>query len=144
MLQLTKINQILTQGLTAVPLQTSGETSLLVSPIAISLLFTNGTALSTVYSDLGHLTIDDIKVYLLLVYNYFKNINDGSDWGLLQIDKNINIAIEQVSLGDEVVKEHNDTFYVVILYNNQLPDSIAKLKLDNLITVLQSGLEGFK
>lgn len=143
MLQLTRIEQVLTQGLKPVPLQSSGDTSRLVQPVSILLLADNGVALSTVYSDLGSLTIDDIKVYLLLVYNYFKNIDDGSDWGLLHVDKDLRIAIQQVKAGLEIVKSKNDGFFVVILYNKDMTDSIAKFKLDELAKQMQRGLEGY-
>lgn len=152
MLQLKKISQVLSQGLEAVPIQTTGDTSPLVSPISISLLSNNGVALSTVYNQTT-INIDDIKVYSLLIYNYYRNIQDGTNWGVLELDTKLNIMIQKLSLDenqsfengiavkqDELIDDKE--YYVVILYDKQLPNHIAKYKLDNLVTALNEGLKG--
>lgn len=151
MLHSKQITKVLSQGLTETPLPTEAETRVLVAPILISLLSNKGIPLSTVYSSLDSLTVDNIKIYLLLIFNYYQSLRPADHWAVMELDKSLSIMIKQIC-GDsgsedvdvngnqlEVAEEPREDMYVVIIYDKRLPNSVAKLKVDNLAEGLRGG-----
>lgn len=97
MLHSKQICQVLSQGLSETPVPTrSQDTSRLVGAILISLLSNKGIPLSTVYNKLELLTVDNIKIYLLLVYNYYRSLKPGDNWAAMELDKDLSIMIAPV------------------------------------------------
>ena len=142
MLQLKRISQVLAQGLVPV---TESETS---RPLAISLLASSGLPLATVTSTELEteltLSSDNVKIYSLLGVNYLRQqASDDSQevvrvqsgqWTIVTLDKKLKLAIALI---------RDDPMYVTILYDDNVLDAVAKLKLDNLCETLTKGLEGY-
>lgn len=142
MLQLKRISQVLAQGLVPV---TESETS---RPLAISLLASSGLPLATVTSTELEtqldLSSDNVKIYSLLGVNYLRQqaSDDGQEavrvqsgqWTIVTLDKMLKLAIALI---------RDDPMYVTILYDDNVLDAVAKLKLDNLCEALTKGLEGY-
>lgn len=142
MLQLKRISQVLAQGL--VPTSESESSR----PLAISLLASSGLPLATVTStELEtklNLASDNVKIYSLLGVNYLRQqaSDEGAEaakvpsgqWTIVTLDSTLKLAIALI---------RDDPMYVTILYDDNVEDAIAKLKLDNLCEALTKGLEGY-
>ncbi|CAH2355644.1 hypothetical protein CLIB1423_30S00540 [[Candida] railenensis] len=142
MLQSKQISKVLTQGLRAASVKTSTS-----SPFAISLLSKSGLPLTTVTSldeAVSEISTDNLKIYSLLAVNNFQSEN-VEDWTLLEFEFGIKAIIEKVKYDSEQDQEDQEsTLYVVVFYNGDFPDAVAKLKLDNINAALSEGLKGYR
>lgn len=129
MLQLKQILQLLSQALKSIRINDQE-----VSPVAVSLLSNTGAPLSTVLHQ-DAVSLDNIKIYLLLAFSNFVKLGDGTNWSALEIDSNLTIMIGKLGCEQE-------NMYVVILYDRTMTHGLAKVKLDALVKALDKGLEG--
>lgn len=177
MLQLKKISKLLSKGL--IPISTGSEISLYEvpkrlnnSPLSISLLSSDGIALTTVVNSSLlkelNLSSDSLKIDALIGYNYlnqqlqqfWKTKSQKSDInGEQQEQGNQREEQEEELVCWTVIELENDlkliiqmldTFsrnspplYIILFYHKQFPDEIAKLKSDNLKQALNIGLQGY-
>lgn len=167
MLQLRQISRLLAQGLR--PVSTSPEhshlTQLDTAPLSISLLSSEGVALTTVVStsllQQLDLTSDNLKIYSLIGYNYlhqrlqdfYKQYFQPStktleidleqaelvSWTVVQLENDIKLVIQKLTTDSN----HSPPLYVILFYHNSFPDEFAKLKSDNLKLALNEGLKGY-
>lgn len=136
MLQLKQISKVLSQGLN--PVSTT-NTSV---PLAISLLSSAGLPLTTVTSINSEETLasDNLKIYSLLAVSNFQQLKT-KDWSLLEFEADVKAIIEQVHYSES--KDQESVLYVVIFYGTNFLDAVAKLKIDNINSALQQGLNGY-
>lgn len=143
MLQLKQISKVLSQGLRAVASVKTTTTS----PFAISLLSKSGLPLTTVTSldeAVSEISTDNLKIYSLLAVNNFQ-LEQVEDWTLLEFEFGIKAIIEKVNYESGLEQEDQEsTLYVVVFYNGDFPDAVAKLKLDNINAALSEGLKGYR
>lgn len=145
MLQLKQISKVLSQGLEPVELKSTDSGSSKIQPLSIALLNFNGVPLSTVSCtnlEEKNLSLDNIRIYSIILLNYFKSQREETDWSVLQLDEKLSIIIEKLNFKDIVNDE--DNLYVIALYDKEVPDSIAKLKVDNICEVFNRDLKGFE
>lgn len=58
----------------------------------------------------------------------------SGQWTIVTLDSTLKLAIALI---------RDDPMYVTILYDDNVEDAVAKLKLDNLCEALTKGLEGY-
>lgn len=149
MLQSKQISRLLSQGLTPINIGDSIEdqiqpsTTLSTSPLSLLLLSPDGIPLTTVLNailltELG-LTPDTLKIYSLVGFDQLNN--DKDDWGIVQLEGLIKMVIQRLSF-DAIASQANQ-LYAVLFYEEQFPDAVAKLKLDNISAALNKGLKGY-
>ncbi|ODV79470.1 uncharacterized protein CANTADRAFT_22205 [Suhomyces tanzawaensis NRRL Y-17324] len=152
MLQLKQISRLLTQALTPIPSHNShtlSSTTLATSPLSLSLLSPSGIPLTTVLNtilltEIG-LSPDNLKIYSLVGFNHIQN----DSWGLLEVEKGLKLVIRRLDIEngdhkDDTTASEGNHLYVILFYNEQFPDAIAKLKLDNVSEILNAGLKGYR
>lgn len=149
MLQPKQISKLLSQALTPVthsqPAQNGSiQSSNVNSPLSLSLLSSEGIPLTTVYNSglLGEtgLSPDNLKIFSLVAYNGLRHESGeaADEWSITELDKKLKVVIQR--LAHETPEK---ALYVVLFYENSFPDSIAKLKVDNVTKVLNERLEGY-
>ena len=164
MLQPKQISKLLSQALTPAntlgsqPSQNGSRSTLKStnsnSPLSLSLLSSEGIPLTTVYNsellgDTG-LSPDNLKIFSLLAYNGLSHESgelSNELWSIMQLDKNLKVVIQRLAPSISQENEGNShtqkALYVVLFYERSFPDSIAKLKVDNVCKVLNDGLQGY-
>jgi hypothetical protein len=117
-------------------------------------LSSEGIPLTTVYNsallgDTG-LSPDNLKIFSLLAYNGLSHESgelSNELWSIMQLDKNLKVVIQRLapSISQEIEgnSQKEKALYVVLFYERSFPDSIAKLKVDNVCKVLNDGLQGY-
>lgn len=155
MLQLKQISKLLSQGLTPVSTtDNSAFASIKNSPLSISLLSSEGIALTTVVNSTLlqelNLSSDNLKIYSLIGYNYlhqrllqfYLNPSDQEDeelvsWTIIQLENELKLVIQKLDSKDK------HPLFVILFYHQQFPDEFAKLKSDGLTEALNLGFRGY-
>lgn len=151
MIQPRHISNVLSRGLR--PVSVVGKTQK-CSPLSVSLVSSTGTPLSSVCNKAQQnndfISIDNLKIYCLLAVNTFnqtqqENGNDSNTWTKIILEKGLNSILESVPRqGEGTESKVGNEVYVLILYDDSVPDAVAKLKVDNICKALGEGLKDLR
>lgn len=142
MLQSKQVSQVLSQVV--------GDKSS-TGPISVSLLSAKGLPLTTVTSTHAAdsiVTADNLRVYSLLAINSFHQQPKCGDenvdnWTLLDLDGSLRVMVRKFTTSENDPENYHNDMFVVLFYNGEYSDGLAKVRLDLVTEALAEGLRGY-